>query len=452
MRDFYSVLGVKRDAGADEIKAAWRSKAKSVHPDQNRDDPHANNRFAEIGRAYEVLKDPAKRNRYDQQRVKVEAMEREQTIMQQRQSAREAAEKAKQAKANAERILAELAQAEAVKAKADTAAAQAAQAAKAAQAHAQKAQAQAQTAQAQSAQAQAKAQAQAQAQAQVNAKAQAEQADTAQSQNAKPSQQTQSSGGAGQQDKKADAASAQSSKAEGPEDLVSRIFGESPESAAAAESLKRDAEAAELNEGSPLRAPSSPLLAPIELISSLVRRIRGVPPPPPEKAPDVFSEAVVAISDLLEQKSVPITLNDGREVRVPLDGVTDGHVVRLKAQGLKFQGMQRGDVAVTIKVMRTEKFLVDAYDIRTVLPITLENAVLGCDVEVEGPEGPDAMVKVTVPAWSNSDQVIRIDALGLPDGAGGRGALLVELRVMLWEKPDEKVTDLMRLMREGLYL
>ncbi len=427
MRDFYSVLGVKRDAGADEIKAAWRSKAKSVHPDQNRDDPLANNRFAEIGRAYEVLKDPAKRNRYDQQRVKVEAMEREQTIMQQRQSAREAAEKAKQAKANAERILAELAQAEAAKAKADTAAAHAVQAAKAAQAHAQKAQAQ--SAQAQSAHAQ--------------AQAQAEQADT------QPSQPGQQSQAAGQQDKKTDAASAQSGRPQGPEDLVSRIFGESPEAAAAAENLRRDAEAAELAEGTPLRAPSSPLLAPIELISSLVRRIRGVPPPPPEKAPDVFSEAVVAISDLLEQKSVPITLNDGREVRVPLDGVTEGHVVRLKAQGLKFQGMQRGDVAVTIKVVRTEKFLVDAYDIRTVLPITLENAVLGCEVEVEGPEG---MVKVTVPAWSNSDQVIRIDELGLPDGAGGRGALLVELRVMLWEKPDEKVTDLMRLMREGLYL
>lgn len=267
MRDFYSVLGVKRDAGADEIKAAWRSKAKSVHPDQNRDDPLANNRFAEIGRAYEVLKDPAKRNRYDQQRVKVEAMEREQTIMQQRQSAREAAEKAKQAKANAERILAELAQAEAAKAKADTAAAQAAQAAKAAQAQAQKTQAQAQTAQAQS--------------AQTNAKA--EQTDASQGQSTHPSQQTQSTAGAGQQDKKAGSASAQSGKPEGPEDLVSRIFGESPEAAAVAESLKRDAEAAELNEGTPLRAPSSPLLAPIELISSLVRRIRGVPPPPPEK-------------------------------------------------------------------------------------------------------------------------------------------------------------------------
>ena len=47
---------------------------------------------------------------------------------------------------------------------------------------------------------------------------------------------------------------------------------------------------------------------------------------------------------------------------------------------------------------------------------------------------------------------VRIEDLGLPNGEGGRGALVVELRVMLWEKPDEKVTDLMRLMREGLYI
>ena len=48
--------------------------------------------------------------------------------------------------------------------------------------------------------------------------------------------------------------------------------------------------------------------------------------------------------------------------------------------------------------------------------------------------------------------MIRIDQLGLPNSEGGRGALVVELRVMLWEKPDEKVTDLMRLMREGLFI
>lgn len=426
MRDFYSILGVKRDAGADEIKAAWRTKAKSVHPDQNRDDPLANNRFAEIGRAYEVLKDPAKRSRYDQQRMKVEALEREQTIMQQRQSAREAAEKAKQAKANAERVLEELARAEAEKAKAD-----AAQAAKM------------KAAKEQAAEAKAKAQAQAGVKEET-ADAAASGASTTGADKAAGT----ASGATG--GSTAGPSASVGGTASGPEETVSRIFGDSPEAAAAAENLRREQEAADLAEGMPLKPAASPLLAPIELLSSFVRRLRGAPPPLPEKAPDIFAEAVVAIADLLEQKSVSITLNDGREVRVPLDGVTEGHVVRLKNQGLKFQGLQRGDVAVTIKVLKAERFLVDQFDIRTVLPITLENAVLGCESQVEGPDG--TMVPVTVPAWSNSDQVIRIDDLGLPNGEGGRGALVVELRVMLWEKPDEKVTDLMRLMREGLYI
>ncbi|MFN3832033.1 MAG: DnaJ domain-containing protein [Allorhizobium sp.] len=423
MRDFYSILGVKRDAGADEIKAAWRTKAKSVHPDQNRDDPLANNRFAEIGRAYEVLKDPAKRSRYDQQRMKVEALEREQTIMQQRNAAREAAERAKQAKANAERVLEELARAEAEKAKAD--AAQAAQAAKA------------KAAKEQAAEAKTKAQ----------AGAKDESADASRSGDKAAA--TGTATGSAQGTAGGSTASV-GGTASGPEEAASRIFGDSPEAAAAAETLRREQEAADLAEGMPLKPPASPLLAPIELFSSLVRRLRGAPPPLPEKAPDIFAEAVVAVADLLEQKSVPLTLNDGRELRVPLDGVTDGHVVRLKGQGLKFQGLQRGDVAVTIRVLKAERFLVDQFDIRTVLPITLENAVLGCESQVEGPDG--TMVPVTVPAWSNSDQVIRIDNLGLPNGEGGRGALIVELRVMLWEKPDEKVTDLMRLMREGLYI
>jgi len=404
MRDFYSVLGVKRDAGADEIKSAWRMKAKSVHPDQNRDDPDANRRFTEVGRAYEVLKDPAKRSRYDQQRDKVEALEREQTIMQQRQAAREAAEKAKIAKANAERILAELARAEAEKARADKQA-QPAQAAQAAQAKQEKAQT-------------GGAQAQAQPQAQAHTQGQA-----------KPD-------GAG----------------ESPEAVVSRIFGDTPEAAAAAETLKRETEAeaerAENSEPSGAPKPVS-ILAPIELLNSFVRRIRGIQPPP-EKAPDLVVEATVTIDDLLAQKSVPITLSDGRELRVPLDnGVTQGHVVRLKGQGLKLQGMSRGDVAVTVRVAKNEKFTVDGYDLKTVLPITLEDAVLGCEASVETPNGP---LTVTIPAWSSSDQVIRLDDLGLPNDEGGRGALAVELRVMLWEKPDDKVTDLMRVMREGLFL
>ena len=81
MRDPYSVLGVRRNAGPDEIKAAWRAVAKAVHPDQNKDDPLATQRFAEAGRAYEVLKDPKLRNRYDYARREAELRRMEEMKM-----------------------------------------------------------------------------------------------------------------------------------------------------------------------------------------------------------------------------------------------------------------------------------------------------------------------------------------------------------------------------------
>ena len=63
--DHYAVLGVTRDASPDEIKRAYRNLARRYHPDANRDDPHAEERFKELSRAYEVLSDPQKRQRYD---------------------------------------------------------------------------------------------------------------------------------------------------------------------------------------------------------------------------------------------------------------------------------------------------------------------------------------------------------------------------------------------------
>lgn len=65
-RDFYEVLGVARDAGDDEIKKAYRQLALKYHPDRNPDDPAAEENFKEAAEAYEVLRDPQKRARYDQ--------------------------------------------------------------------------------------------------------------------------------------------------------------------------------------------------------------------------------------------------------------------------------------------------------------------------------------------------------------------------------------------------
>jgi molecular chaperone DnaJ len=65
MPDPYETLGVARTATQEEIKKAFRSLARQHHPDANREDPTAEERFKEINAAYEVLSDPEKRQRYD---------------------------------------------------------------------------------------------------------------------------------------------------------------------------------------------------------------------------------------------------------------------------------------------------------------------------------------------------------------------------------------------------
>lgn len=64
-KDYYKLLGVERDAGADEIKKAFRRLAQKLHPDKHKGDPEIEEKFKAINEAYEVLKDPNKRAQYD---------------------------------------------------------------------------------------------------------------------------------------------------------------------------------------------------------------------------------------------------------------------------------------------------------------------------------------------------------------------------------------------------
>ena len=64
-RDFYKILGVNRRADTNQIKKAYRKLAKELHPDKNQDDPEADEKFKDLGVAYETLKDPDLRKIYD---------------------------------------------------------------------------------------------------------------------------------------------------------------------------------------------------------------------------------------------------------------------------------------------------------------------------------------------------------------------------------------------------
>ncbi|WP_222402892.1 J domain-containing protein [Rhizobium leguminosarum] len=389
MRDPYKILGVKRDAAADEIKAAWRNMAKSAHPDHNQDDPTATARFAEIGRAYETLKDPRKRSLFDNALRMAEAKKHEQTIMQQRQAAREAAVRAKAAQANAERVMEELARA-AQKAAADGSRQQAGA-----------------------------------------TEAADEMVDRIFGAQARAA-------GGGQAQGRAQQTQYQAQNAQG--ETGRRMDGDAAET-----EIKGDEEAGEAGQNA-----AANLSLPLSILTNLVRRFTGAKDTGLEKAPDEVTTATVTIDDVLKSGWITASLPEGREIGFALPaGTTDGHEIRLKGQGFKLPGMQRGDAVINIRIAADPRFTVDGFDLHVVLPLSIENAVLGTEARIEGPSGP---LNVTIPAWSGSDKTIRIPGQGLPREEGVKGDLVVELRIILWEKPDDKITDLMRSMREGLFL
>ena len=68
-KDFYQVLGVAKDASADDIKKAYRKLARANHPDSNPGDQAKHDRFKEVAEAYDVIGDPDKRTKYDEVRA-----------------------------------------------------------------------------------------------------------------------------------------------------------------------------------------------------------------------------------------------------------------------------------------------------------------------------------------------------------------------------------------------
>ena len=126
---------------------------------------------------------------------------------------------------------------------------------------------------------------------------------------------------------------------------------------------------------------------------------------------------------------VPAGVHEGTRLRIP----ERGHAGR--------RGARNGDLYVTIHVQPHAVFRRQGDDLYVVLPIGVHDAVLGTRVDVPSLEGP---VRLRIPPGTQAGQRFRLRGRGAPTLAGGRGDLLVEVRIVLPQVVDERGKELMR--------
>ena len=185
-----------------------------------------------------------------------------------------------------------------------------------------------------------------------------------------------------------------------------------------------------------------------------------------EVTPEALAQGLV---DLLEIEEVDTDLYVGKRQPGGVGRVFGGQVIAQALQAAQrstegpkaahslhayFMRPGNEDYPIVFRVVRD--FEGRSFATRRVIAMQKGQPILNMAASFQTPEDglhhQDAMPDVAPPEDLRSDRELRLAEKGLADGKGGYGDLVIELRIILLEKPDEKVTDLMRHMREGLYL
>ena len=172
-----------------------------------------------------------------------------------------------------------------------------------------------------------------------------------------------------------------------------------------------------------------------DIFGNMFREAREAEAKAPRRGRDEHYSLPVAFLDAVNGATRRLTLPDGRalEVKIP-PGTTEGRVMRLRGQGGQGRnGAAAGDALIEIQVLPHKYFQRDGQDIRFTLPVTLQEAVIGGDVDVPTPRG---VVIMRVPPRSDTGTELRLRGRGVPAHDGlEAGNLYAKLNVTLG-KPD----------------
>jgi DnaJ-class molecular chaperone len=161
---------------------------------------------------------------------------------------------------------------------------------------------------------------------------------------------------------------------------------------------------------------------------------------------DVTAALTITLQEAAKGAKKRVRLPTGKDVDVKVPpGLASGQQIRLKGQGLPGPGAAVGDALVTVTVAPHSYFRPEGADLRLDLPITLDEAVLGAKVRVPTLDGA---VELAIPAGTSSGRTFRLKGKGLP-AKSGKGDLLATVRIVLPERNDPELEELMRKWRDG---
>jgi DnaJ-class molecular chaperone len=165
---------------------------------------------------------------------------------------------------------------------------------------------------------------------------------------------------------------------------------------------------------------------------------------PAQPGRDVTGTVTITLNEAATGTTRRVSLPSGKEIEVKIPvGLADGQTIRLKGQGLPGPGGS-GDALITVSISKHPVFERDGQDLRLELPVTLYEAVLGGKVRVPTLDGA---VEMAIPAGTNSGRVLRLKGKGMPS-KGGAGDLYATVRIVLPEKGDAELDELMKKWRD----
>ncbi len=160
---------------------------------------------------------------------------------------------------------------------------------------------------------------------------------------------------------------------------------------------------------------------------------------------DVQAEMSVSLPDAANGSTQRLHLPNGKNVDVKIPaGITNGQHIRLKGQGMAGQAGP-GDLLITVSIAPHPVFTLDGSDVRLDLPVTLYEAALGAKVRVPTLDKP---VELTIPPWTSGGRTFRLKGKGFPAKAG-HGDLLATVRIVLPDKSDPELEELMKKWQSG---